>query len=395
MRLDSSGEITTHVDVHVPRRTITFVRRRVIVVTRRTALRWLALCGASPWVIGSASKRSSAIAAWFMPAESEPHRRTWMAFAANEKIWGKRYVGEVRRNLAAIAQTIARFEPVTMLVSESDLPAARRMLGNTVEWAICPADDVWVRDTGPVFVRNRAGVLAGVDFNFNGWGQKQEHSRDAQVAAFVTKHSGAKRLRSRLILEGGAIEVDGDGTAILTESCILNPNRNPDLTKEACERELKRLLGLRKIIWLPGVRGRDITDGHTDFYARFARPGYVIAHYDPDPASYDHAVTRRHLEILREVRDAKGRRLDILVLEAPRNAASKFMNRDFAAGYVNFYLCNGAVLVPQFGDARADAAARSLLQDAFPEREVVSLRIDGIAAGGGGIHCVTLQEPRV
>ena len=251
-----------------------------------------------------------------------------------------------------------------------------------------------MRDTGPVFVVNEKGEKAGVDFNFNGWGEKQTFSRDAKVAAFVAKQAGVPRIQSNLILEGGGIEVDGHGTAIITESCVLNDNRNPGVSKAQCERELKQLLGLKKIIWLPGIKGRDITDGHTDFYARFARPGVVVAGYDPDPDSFDHAVTKRHLDILRAATDAQGRKLDVVVLEAPTDIREDFANDDFAAGYINFYVCNGAVIAPEFGDKRTDAAAKKALQRAFPDREVVQINIDGIAAGGGGIHCTTQQEPK-
>ena len=174
-----------------------------------------------------------------------------------------------------------------------------------------------MRDTGPVFVKNSAGKAAAVDFNFNGWGDKQVHARDAEVAAFVCEQTGLERLETDLVLEGGGIEVDGQGTAIITESCVLNANRNPGLSKAACEAELKRLLGLQKVIWLPGIAGRDITDGHTDFYARFTAPGVVVAGLDEDPKSYDNAVTKRHLEILRQATDARGRRLRVVVLKGP------------------------------------------------------------------------------
>lgn len=183
------------------------------------------------------------------------------------------------------------------------------------------------------------------------------------------------------MLEGGGIEVNGHGTAIITESCVLNSNRNPGVSKTDCESELKRLLGLEKIIWLPGIKGRDITDGHADFYVRFAKPGVVVAGYEPDPKSFDHAVTNRHLEILRAATDAKGRKLEVVVLEAPSTVREKFSRDDFAASYINFYVCNGAVIAPQFGDLKADVAAKQTLQRLYPERQVIQINIDGIAAG--------------
>ncbi|SDJ20294.1 agmatine deiminase [Lentzea albidocapillata subsp. violacea] len=324
--------------------------------------------------------------AWVMPEEGRPHRRTWMAFAAGERIWGRDLLPRVRRDQAMIATTIARFEPVSMLVRAEDVERARSLMPG-VELVVAELDDLWMRDTGPVFVRGGA-----VDFNFNGWGGKQEHRRDAKVAGFVAGRAGAGRIRTDLVLEGGALEVDGEGTAIITESCVLNANRNRGWRKSDVEQELAYLLGIRKVIWLPGIAGRDITDGHTDFYARFAGPGVVVAGLDNDPGSFDYDVTRRHLEILRSATDAAGRPLRVEVMEGPETV--RVSDEDFAAGYINFYVCNGAVVGPEFGDRRADAAAKATMERLFPGRTVVQINIDGIASGGGGIHCTTQQEPK-
>ena len=366
-------------------------------LTRRASIQSLTLLGAST-LLGHAERifaMTSKPSDWFMPDESEPHQRTWMAFGASRKIWGNELFPEVQRNLASIALSIARYEPVSMLVRQSDLSRAKQLMGDKVELIVCPHDDLWVRDTGAVFVVTKAGEKAGIDFNFNGWGEKQDFDLDTKVAAFMAQRAGVRRIETDLVLEGGGIEVDGHGTAIITESCVLNKNRNPGVSKAQCELELKSLLGLEKILWLPGVKGKDITDGHTDFYARFARPGVVIAGYDPDPESFDHAVTKRHLEILRTATDAQGRKLEVVVLQAPSKVRDKFASDDFAAGYINFYVCNGAVIAPEFGDAQTDAAAKRELQRVFPGREVVQINIDAIAAGGGGIHCTTQQEPKV
>jgi agmatine deiminase len=365
--------------------------------TRRTILQSLGLLTAAT-LLGRA-KEAVAMAnrqdVWFMPDESAPHERTWMAFGASQEIWGRKLLQDVQRNVATIALTIAKYEPVSMLVRQSDLPRAQQLMEDKVDLIVCPLDDVWVRDTGPLFVVTEQGGKAGIDFNFNGWGEKQDCDDDAEVAAFVAQCAGVRRIQTDLVLEGGGIEVDGHGTAIITESCVLNENRNPGVSKAQCERELKRLLGLEKIIWLPGIKGKDITDGHTDFYARFARPGTVIVGYDSDPRSFDHAVTKQHLKLLRGATDAEGRNLDIVVLEAPSRVREKFANDDFAAGYINFYVCTGAVIAPEFGDLRTDAAAQRELQRAFPGRDVLQINVDAIAAGGGGIHCTTQQEPKV
>ena len=331
----------------------------------------------------------------FMPDEGAPHLRTWMAFGASARIWGRSLLPAVQQNLADIALTIAEYEPVSMLVRKSDLSRARQLMGSDVELIVCPLDDLWMRDTGPVFIVTENGDKSAIDFNFNGWGNKQAHSFDAKVASFTAKRAGVKSLQSQLVLEGGGIEVDGEGTAIITESCVLNDNRNPSISRQQCEMELKRLLGIQKIIWLPGIKGKDITDGHTDFYARFAHPGVVVAAYEPDTWSFDHEVTKRHLEILSSATDAQGRKLEVMVLDAPATIRDDFSHDDFAAGYINFYVCNGAVITPQFGDPKTDNQAREKLQSAFPKRDVIQLNIDAIAAGGGGIHCTTQQEPKV
>ena len=199
-----------------------------------------------------------------MPDESQSHRRTWMAFGASEQIW-EDLLPFIRSNLALVARTISEYEPVSMLVRPEEHHIAARMCGEQVHLVDAPLDDLWLRDSGPTSVVNQAGQPGGVDMNVNGWGNKQECENDTELPRFVTKQARATYLESELVGEGGGIEVDGRGTAIVTESCFLNSNRNPGLSKADCEEVLRSLFGLRRIIWLPGVRGKDITDGHTDF----------------------------------------------------------------------------------------------------------------------------------
>jgi agmatine deiminase len=339
------------------------------------------------------STAATAAAAWRMPDEGEPHQRTWMAFTWNATLW-EDVLPVVQQNLADVAAAISRFEPVSMLVRPQDKATASKLLGNAPNVTLVEGefDDLWMRDTGPVFVRNDSGV-AGVNFNFNGWGNKQYHAADAKVAGQVASAAGVELIGTELVLEGGALEVDGLRTAIITESCVLNNNRNPGWSKEQVEAELERLLGITKVIWLPGIAGKDITDGHTDFYARFVGEGHVVAGFEPDTTSFDHNVTTTHLGILRSATDARGQPFNVTVMNAPTTVRREWRNdEDFAAGYINFYVCNGGVIAPQFGDSEADAAALEILQTAFPDREIVQLNIDGIAAGGGGIHCATQQE---
>lgn len=331
-----------------------------------------------------------------MPDEGDRQRRAFVAFGAQDAIW-EDFTGDVQHAIGRIARTIARYQPVTVLCRAHERTLAEALCGSdNTTYLVTPLDDIWMRDIGANFVVNEAGELGAVDFNFNGWGNKQRHANDARVAALLARQQGAHHLRSELVGEGGGIEVDGQGTAILTESCWINANRNPDWTRAEVEAELKACLGLRKIIWLPGIKAKDITDAHVDFYARFVSPGVVLANLDSDPDSYDHAVTLAHLEILRNATDAEGRALQVHTVSPPlaprRNRFSKD-NPDFAAGYINYFVINGAVIAPQFGDRQADRTALDLLTRLYPDREVIQLDIDAIAAGGGGIHCVTHQLP--
>lgn len=330
---------------------------------------------------------------WRMPDEAEAHKATWMAYGASSAVWTRAQVPQVQLALVRIANAIAAHEPVNMLVRPFELASARQLLDARVNLIAAEMDDLWIRDTGPVFVRKPNGERAGVKFNFNGWGNKQQFGKDGQVADAVAAQARVPLLATRLVLEGGALEVDGKGTAIITESCVLNGNRNPGWSKADCEAELQRLLGIRKVIWLPGIRNKDITDAHTDFYARFVRPGVVVAHRDLDPESYDYALTRRHLEILLGATDADNQPLQIVVIDGPGQIRPGNNPNTFAAGYINYYATSNAIFLPEFGDAQADASARAQYAQLYPGRAVIQINIDPIAAGGGGIHCTTQQEP--
>jgi agmatine deiminase len=341
--------------------------------------------------------RAATQSVWRMPDEGDKHRRAFVAFGAQEAIW-EDFTPDVQEAIGLIARTIAHYEPVTVFCRSNERGLAEEYCGTTnITYVTTELDDVWMRDIGANFVIDGAGGLGAVDFNFNGWGNKQQYSKDAQVAALVAGTVDADHIRSELVGEGGGIEVDGHGTAIMTESSWINSNRNPDWSKAEVEQELKARLGLRKIIWLPGIKGKDITDAHVDFYARFVKPGVVIANLDNDPESYDRKVTLAHLEILKQATDADGRKLRVHTVSPPLNPRkSKFSrnNPDFAAGYINYFVINGAIIAPEFGDKAADTRAFDLLSELYPDREVVQLNIDAIAAGGGGIHCVTSHQPQ-
>ncbi|WP_416756884.1 agmatine deiminase family protein [Pseudomonas sp. BNK-6] len=348
--------------------------------------------------LGSRQARAQEQDDWYLPDEGDRQQRAFMAFGAQDAIW-EDFTSDVQQAQGRIARAIAVHQPLTLFCREEERDLVETLCGtHNISYVITELDDIWMRDIGANFVTNAQGRLGAVDFNFNGWGNKQRHARDARLARQMADAADARYLRSELVGEGGGIEVDGHGTGIMTESSWINSNRNPAWSKAEVEAELKACLGLRKIIWLPGIKGRDITDAHVDFYARFVRPGVVVANLDNDPDSYDHQVTLKHLEILRNATDADGRKLQVHTLSPPLNPRKTRFSRgndDFAAGYINYFVINGAVISPQFGDPAADTKALALLESLYPGRQVVQLDIDAIAAGGGGIHCVTHQQPEV
>jgi agmatine deiminase len=340
--------------------------------------------------------RAAVAGSWYMPDENELQERVFLAFAASSSVWAD-WATPVNNCVALLAKTIAKYQPVTVLCRSNQLSLAKSKCGTSnIKFLTMPLDDIWMRDYGGCFVVDGLGGRGLVDFNFNGWGNKQTHANDTLVADKLSYETYATYISSQLTGEGGGIEVDGFGTAIMTESCWVNSNRNPGMTKAQIEAELKANLGLRKIIWLPGIKGKDITDAHVDFYARFASKGVVIANLDNSPSSYDYAVTRAHLDILNNATDADGNKLVVHILPPPLTKRSNVYtqnNPDFAPGYINYLPINGAVIVPQFGDTAADKYAKDLLTQLYPGRVVVQVNIDPIAAGGGGIHCVTKNMP--
>ena len=331
-----------------------------------------------------------------MPDESHSHKGTWMAYVANDSIWSKQQIPQVKQDLALIAKTIAKYEPVFMLVASRDMKEAQSVFREKTRFPIqlipFETDDLWLRDTGPVFVISTSGNKRAINFNFNGWGNKQTHKKDKLVASYIAKYRDAEMVETHLTLEGGCFEVDGQGTAIMTRSCIVNDNRNPNLSEREIEKELKSLLGLEKIIWLDGVKGKDITDGHTDFYARFVRAGKVVVGRENFEGVDDYRVTRENIAQLQQSTDAQGKKLDLKIIDAPKVINNRFGEDDFASGYLGYYVCNDAVIVQQFGDKQADELARDVIQSCFPERKIEQIYIDGIASGGGTIHCATQQE---
>ncbi|WP_273745725.1 agmatine deiminase family protein [Morganella morganii] len=332
---------------------------------------------------------------FIMPSEHLPHAATWMAFGADASIWSASSAEKVCRNQAALALAIARFEPVNLLVTRKNKKAAQQLMGDAVTYIECPLDDIWLRDSGANFVYDTATKRpAAISFNFNGWGKKQPVKRDAGVAAVMAEYTGLPLHISPLTLEGGAIEVNGSGTGIFTRSAILNDNRNPGISRQQTEQWLSHDLGLKTIIWLNGIRNHDITDAHIDFYARFVSEKSLVIAMENNPQSFEYEVTRDHAASLYAVKQHTNLIDEVHILSNPLTTrVDRMKSPYFAAGYINYYPCNGGIIVPEFGDSAADEQAAQLLAALYPGRVVVQVNIDAIASGGGGIHCVTMQQP--
>jgi agmatine deiminase len=329
---------------------------------------------------------------YVMPLEAQPHARTFMQWPVSPAVYDRASLAKVQASIALIAQTIARYEPVVLLAGKRHMAAAGRAVTGDVEIWDIPTDDLWCRDSGPTFVRNGKGELAVANFHFNGWGNKQPHGNDSLIAQRVAERLGLRLIDSGLVGEQGGIEHDGAGTVLAHASCWANPNRNR-MPQDEIGKHLLAALGGTKMIWAPGIKGKDITDYHIDALARFVGPGKLLIQLgdkiDPDdPWSVSGHET---LRLLREASDASGRRLEIVRLADPLDIRSGA--DDFVASYVNYYVCNGAVIAAQFGDKAADALARELLGALYPDRIVEMLNIDAIGEAGGGIHCATQQQP--
>ncbi|WP_371604768.1 agmatine deiminase family protein [Streptomyces sp. NBC_01220] len=333
-----------------------------------------------------------------MPPEWAPHDRTWMAWPGpNPTFASAAELDEARRAWAAVAHAVRRFEPVTMVVGPGQEDSARALLGPDIELAVRPLDDAWMRDIGPTFVTD-GHELAAVDWTFNGWGAQgwARWERDRHIARSVAGLAGVPVHGSPLVNEGGAIHVDGEGTVLLTETVQLGRERNPGWSREQVEAEVHARLGTEKAIWLPrglsGDYGTYGTLGHVDIVAAFVRPGTVVAHVQPDPAHPDHGITRETVRILRAATDAKGRALEVVEVLAPTVLRAGGEWVDYS--YINHYLCNGGVVLCAFGDPRDELAA-GIFRRLFPTRTVTLVDARAIFAGGGGIHCITQQQPKV
>ena len=322
-----------------------------------------------------------------MPAEWSPHQATLMAWPTRTRatLWGALFE-EAQRVFATVANAIAAFEPVVMVVDPEQVGQARSLLGEDVDLLPAPIDDSWMRDSGPIFVTNGGGEVALVHFGFNGWGDRYgPYDRDAQVPAVIADHLGMRRYAAPMILEGGAIAVDGEGTLLTTETCLLNPNRNPGLSREDNERLLHEYLGAETVVWLPGgwMASRD-TDGHVDGIAAFVAPGEVVLHAPADPGDPDHERGEENRRTIEDTVDVRGRSIRVHPIDP---------GATLELTHLNLYLTNGGGAIVPLAGVPEDEAALAQLAAAMPERELVGVDGHVLHEGGGGPHCITQQVP--
>ncbi|MDH3440406.1 MAG: agmatine deiminase family protein [Gammaproteobacteria bacterium] len=325
-----------------------------------------------------------------MPAEWRPHERCWMAWPCRSEFWGDN-LAATRQTYASVANAIAEFEPVTMLAPPGDAENCRKQCSAGVTVLPVEIDDSWMRDNGPNFVLDDAGNLGASIFHFNAWGKKHEPwGKDAAVGHRIAEYLGIRTFSSTIYMEGGGINVDGEGTVLVTEQNVLNENRNPGLGKDEAARILGDALGVDTVVWCPGDPDDKETDGHIDGIACFVEPGRVLVEICPAEGTERYDNMQANLDAIRNATDSAGRRLKVEIIEEAYEADRR--SDIFASSYINYYIANGAIVMPSFGIDR-DGDARKTLSALYPDREIVQVDISDIALGGGGIHCITQQQP--
>ncbi|HXZ82581.1 MAG TPA: agmatine deiminase [Acidimicrobiales bacterium] len=347
-----------------------------------------------------------------MPGEFEPHAQTWMLWPQRPDNW-RLGAKPAQRAWVQVATAISAFEPVTVGVNHDQYENARNMLPNSVRVVEISSNDAWIRDCGPTFVVNDRGEVRLVDWEFNAWGGLYDGlyfpwDKDQMVPRKIAELEQVGRYRAPLVMEGGSFHVDGEGTVITTEECLLSPGRNPQLSREEIEECLRDYLNVDKTIWLPRGIDPDETNGHVDDVACFAAPGVVLAGVTDEKDDWRFTLLENNLQVLREATDAKGRRLRVETLPMP--AVTAFTEEEAsgvdcaegsiprrpgdetAASYLNFLIVNGGVVMPTFDDPK-DAAAKAKLEAVFPGRKVVTVPGREIVLGGGNVHCITQQQP--
>ena len=334
---------------------------------------------------------------YFMPGEWHPHTACWMCWPCAAETFSPAPMDletahkSAKKCWAEVAKAISRFEPLYMLTNREELGEAKLLCGPDINVIETELDDGWSRDIGPSFVINKSGDIAGVNWIFNGWGNRGPHDRDNEAAGFILDRLGIKKYNSPLVLEGGGIHVDGEGTVLLTESVQLNKNRNPELSKNEVENYLREYLNVEKIIWLCGDRNQTSTDGHVDAVVSFIKPGRVLLAVSDDTTHPDYETFQKNREILENSRDAQGRAFAIVEITEPYEIMAN--GTQVKGIYVNFYMANSGIVMPKFDFPEYDKAALDIFTREFPDREIVQVATRMILFGGGNIHCITQQQP--
>jgi len=349
---------------------------------------------------------------FWMPAEYEPHAGCWMLWPERADNW-REAARPAQFAFVGVATAIAQFEPVTVGASAAHYEIARTFLPPSVRVVELAHDDSWMRDVGPTFVVNKRRDVRGVDWHFNAWGGLNgglyfPWDQDDLVARKVLEIESRDRYRASIINEGGALHVDGEGTVLVTEECLLNANRNPHLSREQIEDQLRAYLGVRQVIWLGKGVFNDETDGHVDNLACFIRPGEIALGWTDNQRDVQHAISLDAWERLGDAVDARGRKLKVHKLPMPRplsisdKEAAGVVSREgtkaraagerLAGSYVNFYIANGGIVMPLL-DPRTDKQAVAKLKRLFPDRRVIGVPAREVLLGGGNIHCITQQVP--
>ena len=335
-----------------------------------------------------------------MPAEWEPHECCWMQWPYNNPnhdgygvipSWSHFDFEKGRLAWANVAKSIAEFEKVKMMVHPDNIINAKNLLNSRIEIIEQKLDDCWARDSGAIFLLNDKNTLGGVDWEFNGWGKFSPYESDNKIAKFMINNTSAKYFKNNMILEGGSIHVDGEGTLLTTEQCLLNKNRNPSLSKDEIENNLKEYLGVNKIIWLKHGTDKG-TDGHVDNIACFIKPGTIMALSCLDKSDSFYEKINENLEILKTSTDSKGRRLKVIELEMSYKRL--IPDNDEPSSYINYYIANNGIVMPNFMDEKADYNAKTIIQSAFPDRKIIDINGIDISMGGGNVHCITQQQPQ-
>ena len=334
---------------------------------------------------------------FYMPAEWHPHECCWMQWPTEffpinaTSSWSHFDLDKGRLAWANVANAISRFEKLKMIVHPNDYKSALNLLDKNIEILQTPIDDAWCRDTGAIFLLNEKNQLGGVDSDFNCWGYKENFEQDDKVAKFMINEANAKYFKNDMVLEGGSIHVNGQGTLITTEQCLLHENRNPHLSKDDIENNLKKFFGVTKIIWLK--HGTDEgTNGHIDNVACFSDTGTILAMTCSDKEDTYYDLLSENLEILKTSVDQDNKPLNIVELEMSKKRL--IPNDDEPSSYINFYIANDAIIFPIFGDDVADQNAMNIIKSQFPNRQIVCLDGHDILMGGGNIHCITQQQPK-